>query len=62
MLEHYHQFAKPVVLMFLYFRQHEIKVCSLMLLFTLCCISVISLVEPQKCMNKPLPLYTMRKS
>jgi len=35
MLEYNHQFAKPGVSDVLYFHQHEINFCSLMLLFFL---------------------------
>jgi len=37
-----HQFAKRVDFDVLYFHQHAINFCSLMLFFFICCISVIS--------------------
>jgi len=57
MLEHTHQFAEPedFDVMFLYFHQHAINFCSLML-FSSCCIRVALWFDPQKCINKQVPL------
>ena len=48
-----HQLAKPEIFVFLYFHQHAINFCSVMLFFFLLLYLSYFKFESQKCMNKP---------